>query len=45
LMILDVMLPERDGWSVLADLRRAGKQTPVVDRHATPGYSHYITFS
>lgn len=24
------MLPERDGWSVLSKLRRAGKQTPVL---------------
>lgn len=30
LVILDIMLPERDGWSVLADLRRSGKQTPVL---------------
>jgi two-component system copper resistance phosphate regulon response regulator CusR len=30
LIILDVMLPERDGWSVLAELRRAGKTTPVL---------------
>lgn len=30
LIILDVMLPERDGWSVLTDLRRAGKHTPVL---------------
>jgi two-component system copper resistance phosphate regulon response regulator CusR len=30
LIILDVMLPERDGWSVIAELRRAGKQTPVL---------------
>jgi two-component system copper resistance phosphate regulon response regulator CusR len=29
-VILDVMLPRRDGWSVLADLRAAGKQTPVL---------------
>ncbi|MGZ3696825.1 MAG: heavy metal response regulator transcription factor [Bdellovibrionota bacterium] len=27
LVILDVMLPRRDGWSVLAELRRSGKQT------------------
>lgn len=30
LVILDVMLPGRDGWSVLAELRKAGKQTPVL---------------
>jgi two-component system copper resistance phosphate regulon response regulator CusR len=30
LVILDVMLPERDGWSVLAELRGSGKQTPVL---------------
>lgn len=30
LIILDVMLPERDGWSVLSRLRAAGRGTPVV---------------
>jgi two-component system copper resistance phosphate regulon response regulator CusR len=30
LVILDVMLPERDGWSVLVEMRRAGRQTPVI---------------
>jgi two-component system, OmpR family, copper resistance phosphate regulon response regulator CusR len=30
LLILDVMLPGRDGWEVLTELRRAGKQTPVI---------------
>ena len=30
LIILDVMLPERDGWSVIAEVRRSGKQTPVL---------------
>lgn len=30
LAILDVMLPGLDGWSVLAGLRRAGKDLPVL---------------
>ena len=30
LVILDVMMPGRDGWSVLADLRKSGKETPVL---------------
>jgi two-component system copper resistance phosphate regulon response regulator CusR len=30
LIILDVMLPGLDGWSVLAGLRETGKQTPIL---------------
>ena len=30
LIVLDVMLPERDGWAVLVAMRQAGKQTPVL---------------
>jgi len=30
LMVLDVMLPGRDGWSVMAELRRCGISTPVL---------------
>jgi two-component system copper resistance phosphate regulon response regulator CusR len=30
LIVLDVMLPRLDGWSILIALRHAGKQTPVL---------------
>ncbi|HPM81168.1 MAG TPA: heavy metal response regulator transcription factor [Candidatus Anammoximicrobium sp.] len=30
LIILDVMLPGRDGWSILAEIRGEGKTTPVL---------------
>jgi two-component system, OmpR family, copper resistance phosphate regulon response regulator CusR len=30
LIVLDVMLPQRDGWSILANLRKTGRQTPVL---------------
>lgn len=30
LIILDVLLPARDGWSIVADLRRGGTATPVL---------------
>jgi two-component system copper resistance phosphate regulon response regulator CusR len=30
LIILDVMLPGRDGWSILSTLRQAGKEVPVL---------------
>jgi two-component system copper resistance phosphate regulon response regulator CusR len=30
LVVLDVMLPGRDGWSLLAELRAAGNDTPVL---------------
>ncbi len=30
LMILDVMLPRRDGWSVISELRARGVRTPIL---------------
>ncbi len=30
LLILDVMLPGKDGWSILEDLRRSGQQFPIL---------------
>jgi two-component system copper resistance phosphate regulon response regulator CusR len=30
LIILDVMLPGRDGWSIMENLRKEGRQTPVL---------------
>ncbi len=30
LLIVDVMLPKKDGWAVVAELRAAGKRTPVI---------------
>jgi two-component system copper resistance phosphate regulon response regulator CusR len=29
-IILDIMLPDRDGWSIITELRQKGKQTPVI---------------
>ncbi len=29
-IILDVMLPDRDGWSIITELRQTGRQTPVI---------------
>lgn len=30
LIVLDVMLPGRDGWTILGAIRKAGKQVPVL---------------
>jgi two-component system copper resistance phosphate regulon response regulator CusR len=30
LLIVDVMLPKKDGWEVVAELRKAGMRTPIL---------------
>ena len=30
LLIVDVMLPKKDGWAVVAELRRTGSRTPIL---------------
>ena len=30
LLIVDVMLPKKDGWAVVTELRKAGLQTPIL---------------
>src|SRR4029453_641429 len=30
LLIVDIMLPNKDGWQVVTDLRREGMQTPIL---------------
>jgi two-component system copper resistance phosphate regulon response regulator CusR len=30
LLIVDIMIPKRDGWTVVKELREAGVQTPVI---------------
>jgi two-component system, OmpR family, copper resistance phosphate regulon response regulator CusR len=37
LVILDVLLPERDGWSILSSLRTAGRSQPVLFLTARDG--------
>lgn len=37
LVVLDIMLPGRDGWSVMNEMRKAGKKTPVLFLTARDG--------
>jgi two-component system copper resistance phosphate regulon response regulator CusR len=42
LIVLDVMLPGRDGWSVIARLRESGRQTPVLFLTAMDAVHHRV---
>ena len=42
LIVLDVMLPERDGWSVLEELRRVGMQVPILMLTARDGVTDRV---
>lgn len=42
IVILDVLLPKRDGWSVLTELRRLGVQTPVLFLTARDAVEHRV---
>jgi two-component system copper resistance phosphate regulon response regulator CusR len=37
LVVLDIMLPGRDGWSVMQEIRKSGKKTPVLFLTARDG--------
>src|SRR6266705_6961811 len=37
LLIVDVMLPNKDGWEVVAELRRGGIRTPILFLTARDG--------
>lgn len=42
LILLDVMLPERDGWSVLKELRRVGVVVPILMLTARDGVTDRV---
>lgn len=42
LILLDVMLPERDGWSVLEELRRVGVEVPILMLTARDGVTDRV---
>jgi len=42
LLILDIMLPGRDGLSILAEIRKSGRQTPVIFLTARDGVSDRV---
>lgn len=42
LIILDVMLPKKDGWNILATLRQKGLQTPILFLTAQDSVHHRV---
>lgn len=42
LLILDVMLPGRDGWSVLSEIRRSGRDLPILLLTAKDGLENRV---
>ncbi|MEW6337090.1 MAG: heavy metal response regulator transcription factor [Acidobacteriota bacterium] len=42
LILLDIMLPDGDGWSVLTELRMAGRATPVICLTARDGVTDRV---
>lgn len=42
LVILDAIMPRRDGWHVLSEMRRLGMETPVLMLSALDGVEHRV---
>src|ERR1700736_5950732 len=42
LLIVDVMLPKKDGWTLVGELRKAGNQTPILFLTARDALSERI---
>lgn len=42
LVILDAVMPQRDGWHVLGEMRRLGMETPVLMLSALDGVEHRV---
>lgn len=42
LVILDAVMPEKDGWHVLTEMRRLGMETPVLMLSALDGVEHRV---
>lgn len=42
LVVLDAVMPQRDGWHVLSEMRRLGMETPVLMLSALEGVEHRV---